>query len=83
MHSDAKDQDLHEWIKRYGWNTQKIAYVGDDINDIQVLNEVGFPMCPNDSHPSVIKICQLVTHAKGGEGVVREIYERFSNKENA
>ena len=77
-----KIKTLHEWIEKYEWNIQKIAYIGDDINDIHVLSEVGFPMCPNDAHPSVIKICQLVTHAKGGEGVVREIYEKFSKTAN-
>ena len=73
---------LREWAKKYDWKMQKIAYIGDDINDIDVLNEVGYSICPKDSHPSVIKISKLVTCAKGGDGVVREVYEKFSKSSN-
>lgn len=55
----------------------EVAYVGDDVNDIRALGIVGIAICPRDAVEEVRKICHIVTDAKGGEGVIREVYERF------
>ena len=34
---------------------------------------VGFPVAPGDAHPKIKKIAKLITEAKGGEGVVKEL----------
>lgn len=49
-----------------------IAYMGNDINDLECLNIVGFPVCVADAHPSVLAVSVYVTHAMGGQGAVRE-----------
>ena len=54
-----------------------VAYIGDDINDIEVLQEVGFACCPADAMVQVKKVAQFVTQVKGGEGVVREVVEKI------
>ena len=46
---------------------------GDDLNDIPVLNIVGFPITVADSVEDVIAIANFVTEKKGGEGAVREV----------
>jgi 3-deoxy-D-manno-octulosonate 8-phosphate phosphatase (KDO 8-P phosphatase) len=52
---------------------KEIAYVGDDLNDLEVLMNSGLSVCPADS-PSYIKNkVDLVSEAKGGNGVVREV----------
>jgi YrbI family 3-deoxy-D-manno-octulosonate 8-phosphate phosphatase len=51
----------------------QIAYIGDDINDISVLEKVGLAACPKNAQPLVKNIpgiIQLTT--KGGEGALRE-----------
>ena len=54
---------------------ENIAYIGDDILDVPVLEIVGLPVCPKDAHPSAISKAQLITEARGGEGCVREIID--------
>lgn len=53
------------------------AYIGDDINDLEILKNVGFSACPNDAMEEVKKICNFVSSKDGGKGVVRDVIERY------
>lgn len=49
------------------------AYVGDDIIDLPVLNQVGFAIAVPNCHPEVKKNIDYITNAQGGCGAVREV----------
>ena len=52
----------------------EVAYIGDDINDIEVLQSVGLPACPLDSDYKVKSIDRIkLLTCNGGQGVVREL----------
>jgi N-acylneuraminate cytidylyltransferase len=66
---------LDELLKELGLNYSQVAYVGDDINDIEVLKKVGFAFCPSSSIPEVLQLEGVhVLRAAGGKGAVREVY---------
>ena len=50
-----------------------ILYVGNGLNDLEIMKCVGHPIAPNDAHPDVKNIAKYVTHKKGGEGVLLEV----------
>lgn len=52
---------------------ENIAAIGDDLNDLPLFKEVGFCACPQDAHPYIQKISDLVLHRKGGFGAGREL----------
>ena len=54
----------------------EVAYIGDDINDYNVLSSVGFPACPKNATAN-IKDIKGITHLSksGGDGAVREFVE--------
>ncbi len=52
---------------------ENIAYIGDDVNDIDVIRMVGFGCCPADAVQSVKEVSNYITQAKGGAGVIREV----------
>ena len=55
---------------------QNVAYIGDDINCIDLLEAVGFAACPADAVQAVKNIKGIrILKLKGGEGVVREFVE--------
>lgn len=56
-----------------GLADEEIAFLGDDIIDIPILQRCGFAICPQDAKPYVQQYAGLVTRAKGGEGVLREV----------
>lgn len=60
---------------RYGLTLSQVAYIGDDINDLETLKAVGFSATPADGMPQVAAAVDYICRKKGGEGAVREIIE--------
>ena len=55
---------------------ENVIYIGDDINDIECLNYVGYPMTVKDSHSTVKEIKNIhITKNNGGCGAFREIVD--------
>lgn len=54
---------------------QNVCFVGDDINDVEVMEEVGFSACPIDAHQKVIQVADYVSSLNGGRGAVRDIID--------
>ncbi|WP_330924793.1 HAD-IIIA family hydrolase [Candidatus Sororendozoicomonas aggregata] len=52
---------------------EEAAYVGDDVLDLSVMNTVGLAIAPADAYPLVKQSARIVTEAKGGQGVAREV----------
>lgn len=54
-------------------NLSEVAFIGDDINDHEILSHVGFPACPNSAVQQIKSIPGIRIMSKaGGQGVVRE-----------
>lgn len=60
-----------------GVSPAEVVFVGNDINDLEAMAYVGFPVTPKDGYSSVRNIAIVVTESKGGEGVIRELYESY------
>ena len=70
-----KIQVVDQWLSELGLSRDEVAYMGDDINDLEVMKLVGFAACPADSSEEVLKISQKVMKKKGGAGAVREFID--------
>jgi YrbI family 3-deoxy-D-manno-octulosonate 8-phosphate phosphatase len=69
-----KKEDVLEKIsKKYNVKNSEIGFIGDDINDIELLKKVGFSATPYDGISELQKIVDYVCEKKGGEGAFREI----------
>jgi len=64
---------LPQLCKKYGTQEYEIAYIGDDVNDIEIMKAVGFAATPLDSIDEVKKISDYVCKLKGGQGAFREL----------
>ncbi|MGZ8384020.1 MAG: KdsC family phosphatase [Nitrospira sp.] len=64
---------LKDLIARHNFTLEEVAYIGDDVNDLQALGAVGFSAAPADGMPPVLKTVRYVCKQKGGEGAVREV----------
>lgn len=51
----------------------RVMYIGNDVNDAAALSIVGWPVVPADAHPDVVSLARMITAARGGEGVLREV----------
>lgn len=65
-----------EICEQMGITLQEVAYIGDDVNCIELLSSVGLAACPADADERVKAIPSIkVMTKKGGEGCVREFCE--------
>jgi 3-deoxy-D-manno-octulosonate 8-phosphate phosphatase (KDO 8-P phosphatase) len=68
-----KEEAYEKVLKKYGFRDEEIAYMGDDLLDIPVLQRVGFAVAVANGVEEVKKVSHYVTKKKGGEGAVREV----------
>jgi 3-deoxy-D-manno-octulosonate 8-phosphate phosphatase (KDO 8-P phosphatase) len=66
---------LEEILQTTGASANEVAYVGDDLPDIPVLERVGFAAAVANAVPEVKRAAHFVTSRSGGEGAVREVIE--------
>ena len=69
-------------LKKYNLQWNEVAYIGDDINDIKLLEKVGLTACPSQSPDYIKSRVKWVLTKKGGEGVFREFVETYLQKYN-
>jgi len=74
-----KSDKLKKYCKKNNINLDEVAYVGNDINDLEAMKLAGVTFCPADAHSSVKNISDHILSSKGGEGVVREFFDHLIN----
>ena len=74
---DDKKKILAAHCEGKGIDLGDVAYIGNDLNDLDVMKSVGFSVCPSDACKEVLEISKLVLGARGGDGVVREFVDHF------
>ncbi len=67
---------LKEYMQENGLKPEEIVFMGDDIPDINVMQQVGLPACPSDAVPEVKAISKFISEKAGGKGAVRDLIER-------
>lgn len=68
-----KVKDFEEILADAKVSREEVAYVGDDLPDIDVFRLVGLPIAVADAEVEVIKESAYITRANGGLGAIREI----------
>ncbi len=70
-----KEQKLLEICKTLNINPNQVLFIGDDVNDLNVIKTAGLSACPADAVTKVKNAVDYVCKRNGGEGVLREIAE--------
>lgn len=78
---DNKLEKVQKLCEERNISLKNAIYVGDDINDIELLKQVGYSCCPSDANEKVKSVVNFITDAKGGEGVIREIVDKLLREE--
>ncbi|MBV6644394.1 MAG: HAD-IIIA family hydrolase [Cyclobacteriaceae bacterium] len=73
----SKLEVLNEWIHELEISLDQVAFIGDDVNDLEIMNHVGHTACPADAVPPIKEIANHVLSLRGGEGCVREYIDKF------
>ncbi len=75
---DDKRATLEKLVGERGVSLERVAFVGNDVNDLECLTAVGLPIVVHDAHPDVIPAARLRTRSRGGHGAVREVCDLFA-----
>lgn len=75
-----KAQIVDVMCKKYNVNPNEVAYIGDDINDLETLKKVGVAMCPANAVTEIKRVVEYVTNKAGGSGAVREAAQYILKK---
>jgi len=77
VHMGVADKlaELEDFLERHNTVPGRVAFVGDDINDLVLLGRCGLSFCPADAVEEVKAVAHQVLETRGGEGAVREMVE--------
>ena len=64
-------------IAAMGVEPQQVCYIGDDLADIPVMQQVGLVVAPADAAVDVQHVAHWILRSEGGNGAVRELIERL------
>ena len=67
---------VEKLCQKYDISLQNVAYIGDDINDLDVIKAVGFGCSVPNGIEEVKKAAMYVTKRWGGQGAVREVIDK-------
>lgn len=56
---------------------QEVAFIGDDVNDEELMNKIALAVCPSDAIEKIKNTAHLILNKKGGEGCVREFIDDY------
>jgi len=73
--AEDKLEALQHLLRETGLQPEQIAYMGDDVVDLPVLNRCGLAATVPDAPEEVKRRCQVVTQAGAGRGAAREVCE--------
>jgi len=75
-----KTEILEEWCAELEIPPHQVAYIGDDINDFEMMQTVGFSACPADAIDKIKNEAKVVLNRNGGAGCVREFVENYLSR---
>jgi YrbI family 3-deoxy-D-manno-octulosonate 8-phosphate phosphatase len=71
----SKILSLKDYLEKNKIDKENTIYIGNEINDIECMQYVGYSLCPADACQKVKKIAGKVLQTGGGRGAVREFYD--------
>lgn len=83
VHQNVRDKIhcLHQVLARHNGTMSEVAYIGDDLLDLQCMNPVraqgGLVAAPADAAPPVLAVCDYIAPHKAGEGAVRDLIDHL------
>lgn len=74
-----KLEQLKSVAGKYGIGSESIAYMGDDLNDLECLLYCGLSACPGDAMVQVKQVSDYISGFHGGRGAVRDFIDKLAD----
>jgi YrbI family 3-deoxy-D-manno-octulosonate 8-phosphate phosphatase len=73
---------IKTWTEELNITFENVAYIGDDVFDVPVIQNVGFSACPADAANECLTSAKFVCKNKSGSGAVREFVNKILEMDN-
>jgi len=70
-----KRKALLDYCSKQDIHIKDVAFIGNEINDLEVMKIVGVSLCPADAHFEIQNVADKIFDTNGGEGVVRDLFD--------
>ena len=77
-----KDKILNQICTKFTVTPDETTFIGDDVNDEKIMKLVGLSFAPSDATQTIKNIADIITNAKGGQGVLREVTDKILLSQN-
>lgn len=77
---EDKAIEFQKVLKKYKLTQEQVAFIGDDTNDLEIMNKVGLSVAVNDAHVEVLERAEIICECKGGYGALRELADYLLSK---
>ena len=74
--ASVKVKTYEDFKATYGFSDDEVMFMGDDIPDLEIMRQVGCPVCPKDACPEVKAASIYVSDWRGGDGCGRDVIEQ-------
>lgn len=68
---------LNTWCTELGYSLDEVAIIGDDLNDLPLMQAVGLAVCPASAVSKVKSVADIILSRKGGDACVREFIDNY------
>jgi 3-deoxy-D-manno-octulosonate 8-phosphate phosphatase (KDO 8-P phosphatase) len=73
--AENKVDTFQNYVYYYGIDPETVVFMGDDMPDLEVMQQCGIAACPADAAIDICDISHYVATAEGGKGAARELIE--------
>jgi 3-deoxy-D-manno-octulosonate 8-phosphate phosphatase (KDO 8-P phosphatase) len=74
---ESKKDIMMRWCTELQITPENVAYIGDDLNDLDIIAAIGLSACPSDAIREVKERVDVILSARGGNGCVREFIDSY------
>lgn len=67
---------FEQWLRDRQLDRSEVLFMGDDIPDLEIMQNVGLPACPADAAIDVKQIATYTSPMRGGKGCARDVIEQ-------
>lgn len=82
LKSKRKIIDFEIFVSTHKLKYEEILFMGDDIPDLEIMQKVGLPCCPNDAASEIKNISLYISKLDGGKGCARDVIEQVLRSQN-
>ena len=75
-----KVDSLDSILKKFDVKKEEILFIGNDLNDVELMKSGILSCCPYDSDEEILKISNIRLKTRGGFGIIRELLSIMENK---